>query len=156
MSNFELGSRNAELFPTSYFLIRSSALRLRTYPFAQPLSYRCDGRFEWCGLSDLTPEDMSNGKKSGGNGNNPTKLEQAMEFLEQRLSGGPVLVTQLLEEAGKMCPPISEKTLRRAKNLLGIKKDHSSKDNKGGWGWVWFLPEEDCLDNQNPETGGEI
>jgi len=112
--------------------------------------------FEWCGLSDLVPEDMGKGKKSSSNGNNPTKLEQAMEFLEKSLSDGPVLVTQLLEDAEKMCPPINEKTLRRAKKLLGLKKDHSSKDNNGEWGWVWFLPEEGSQDGQDTETGEEI
>jgi hypothetical protein len=25
---------------------------------AQAISYRCDGSFEWCGLSDLTPGDL--------------------------------------------------------------------------------------------------
>jgi len=46
---------------------------------AQAISYRCDGFFEWSGLSNLVPKDMSKGKKSSNNGNNPRKIRRKDE-----------------------------------------------------------------------------
>jgi putative DNA primase/helicase len=60
-------------------------------------------------------------------------LEQAVDFLTDRLSQGRVLSTKLYAEADSI--GISESTLRRAKKQLGIK----CKKEDGPW--YWKLPE---------------
>ena len=79
-----------------------------------------------------------------------------MEFLEKSLSDGPVLVTQLLEEAEKMCPPINEKTLRRAKKLLGLQKDRKSVGNEGDGKWFWILNQDELQEVQDQEGGDKF
>jgi hypothetical protein len=56
-SEILLGRNPEDLRERVLFLIKCSERE------AQAISYRCDGFFEWCGLSDLTPQDLG---KSGG------------------------------------------------------------------------------------------
>ena len=58
----------------------------------------------------------------------------AEAFLRDILSGGPVPVLKIMEQARKAC--IAERTLRRAKEDLGVK---TSKAGMSG-GWAWELP----------------
>jgi hypothetical protein len=60
----------------------------------------------------------------------------AKKFLDDMLAKGPVLKTEI-EEAAE-ANSISEKTLRRAKEKLGVVayKDRSKADGK----WYWQLP----------------
>jgi hypothetical protein len=58
----------------------------------------------------------------------------AEAFLRDILTGGPVAVPKIMDEAKKAC--IAEKTLRRAKEDLGVK---ASKTGMSG-GWSWELP----------------
>lgn len=58
-------------------------------------------------------------------------LNEATEWLENALAGGPVPQKQLFESGGK--EGFSEKTLRRAKSKLGVKSAKS--EFEGGWAW---------------------
>jgi putative DNA primase/helicase len=60
---------------------------------------------------------------------------EATEFLQDRLTGGPVKYTELTEEA--QANGISESTLKRAKRKLGIK---ARKEKKLDGAWFWELP----------------
>jgi hypothetical protein len=64
--------------------------------------------------------------------------KKAAEFLKARLAQGPVSVTELNAEAAEQ--KISQASLRRAKDRLGIASQFiPAKDGHGGT-WAWFLP----------------
>ena len=63
-----------------------------------------------------------------------SECQQAMDWLREQLSGGPLPAPQVYREAKSVC--IAERTLKRAKGKLGIK---SVKDAFGS-GWSWHLP----------------
>jgi hypothetical protein len=62
-------------------------------------------------------------------------LEEAAEFLREELAEGPVPSKELLKKA--KAEGISEKTLRRAKSLLGVESKMQGRER-----WVWMLPKE--------------
>ena len=108
---------------------------------AEPLTYRCDGRFEWCGLSDLTPQDL--GKTSSGNNKKETVKQEAAEWLEGILMNGPIKKTLLVKLGEEHTPSFSEYALNEAKIILGIKPCFINKN--GGKYWEWGLPEGHVL-----------
>ena len=65
------------------------------------------------------------------------RLEEAMAFLRQHLAAGPQPARKLLKAAN--AAGIAERTLHRAKDLLGVTTERS-----GGYAaygqWVWFPP----------------
>ena len=61
---------------------------------------------------------------------NQSRLDEAIEFLQEALADGPVASNQLRELAEET--GISEPTLKRAKNKLGVK----AEKNEDGWYWV--------------------
>ena len=77
-------------------------------------------------LCNINPDDAVNGIESGTN-----KLDEACEFLNEELSSDFVSVTSIKEHADKL--GISDKTLNRVKNKLGI---GSKKQSDGTWAWV--------------------
>jgi len=103
---------------------------------AQAISYRCDGSFEWCGLSDLSPQDL--GKSTTSRQKTLTR-DQAEQWLVSRLSQGPVMYSIIIEEASQLDDPISERTLRRVKDFLNIKSIRMTQGNNGKGGWYWAL-----------------
>ncbi len=92
-----------------------------------------EGRFFWVGEShveaaDLLKEDTEDKK---------TALDQAVEFLQEVLSSGPMPSNEIQKHA--KAAGISGITLRRAKNQLHI-WSKMQKDEKGKTiGWVWGL-----------------
>jgi len=102
---------------------------------AQAISYRCDGSFEWCGLSDLTPQDL--GKKSSGNSTKANVKQEAAEWLIELLSDGPVMMQKIVEQAEKHDPPFSLPTLKRVKKELEIESIRTSEGNNGDGIWMW-------------------
>ena len=64
------------------------------------------------------------GSGAGGSGNT-SKLEEAKSFLKSRLSLGPVPAQDVLSQA--TAANISENTLRRAANVVGVKKSHAGE-----------------------------
>lgn len=73
-------------------------------------------------------------------------VDEARQFLLYLLSNGPLAFSEI-EEAAKL-EGISEKTLRRAKELAGIE---SRKDGFGG-GWVWAISEDGHTKMAKPNT----
>ena len=79
--------------------------------------------FEWIGEYDVTADDLLSGTAKG------TKKQEAMDFLEKLLADGQMLQTAIMELAVKK--GIAEKTLRNAKEALGI----ISKRVNNQWYW---------------------
>ena len=96
-------------------------------PEAKSLAFRLseENGFEWIGDYDVTADDLLSGSAKG------KKKQMAMEFLENTLADGQMPYTELLELAKQK--GISEKTLRNAKDELGIKAKRANNQ------WYWCL-----------------
>lgn len=96
-------------------------------PEAKAVAFRLseENGFEWVGEYDVTADDLLSGTAKG------TKKQAAMDFLESLLSGGQMSQTEIMELAERKS--IAEKTLRNAKEALGIK---SKRENNQ---WYWSL-----------------
>jgi DNA repair protein RadA/Sms len=93
----------------------------------------------WEELCDVTYEDWQ--KMSLPEKGNTSALNDAQSFLSEILRDGPMLTQEILTQAKEA--GISEDTLRRAKDKLGV----SRRKNAGACGkWEWFLPPEISLD----------
>lgn len=94
-------------------------------PEAKSLAFRLreeDG-FEWIGEYDVTADELLSGTAKG------TKKQAAIEFLENALANGALPQTELTKLAKSQ--GISEKTLRNAKEELGVKSRRISNQ----WRW---------------------
>jgi hypothetical protein len=87
-----------------------------------------DGSFKWTGKSNLRPIDLQQGESTSEERSN---TEEACDYLEQALAGGPRLIREL--EAGTDIP---HRTLLRAFHKLGLKR---TRDGERG-PYVWALP----------------
>ena len=96
-------------------------------PEAKAVAFRLseENVFEWVGKYDVTAGDLLSGTAKG------TKKQAVMDFLESLLSGGQMSQTEIMELAERKS--IAEKTLRNAKEALGIK---SKRENNQ---WYWSL-----------------
>lgn len=113
---------------------------IRNKEIAKSLEYRIVGRghhavVEWVGESTLTADDLANWKAPEGG----PALEEAKRVLFVVLANGKVPAMdakKAAKEAG-----VSESTLRRAREALGVVPQH---DNTFGPGsrWYWELNEE--------------
>jgi hypothetical protein len=85
-------------------------------------------RVEWLGTTDASADDLV------GDGSEGTIIGEAVEFLRDRLSLGPVQKTVLVKEAKDH--GISPASLQRAKVKIG------AKSRKAGFNspWEWWLP----------------
>ena len=97
-----------------------------------------NGSFYWTGESDLTAarilaaEDGQDGKSA---------RDEATDFLRDELSNGPVEWQQI--ERDRKAAGISEITLRRARENLGIKIRREGESGKRGGGRsLWELPDD--------------
>ena len=101
------------------------------------LAYRlaADGpvRVEWLGETALTADALLS---STIGGEERTALAEAEDFLREVLSDGPVEANAVLKDARGA--GISEKTLRRAKERLGVEAIRSGFGSGGRW--CWRLP----------------
>ena len=95
---------------------------------------------EWCGTSELTADELSamQPKKRQHQRNN------AMQWLKDYLHDGPQASLSILAAAESVGIP--ERTLRRAKEVLGIL---ASKDNGQ---WYWRLPQFERWDRYEKDT----
>ena len=108
-------------------------------PTGKAIGYELrDGDFYWTGESDLTAarilaiEDTGEGK---------TAIDEAIEFLRDELSEGPVEAKQIFSDAKSLS--IYERTLNRAKAKLGIISKREGESGKRGIARVkWQLPED--------------
>lgn len=96
-------------------------------PEAKAVAFRLseENGFEWVGEYDVSADDLLSGTVKG------TKKQAAMDFLEGLLSEGQMSQTEIVELAERKS--IAEKTLRNAKEALGIK---SKRENNQ---WYWSL-----------------
>jgi putative DNA primase/helicase len=75
-----------------------------------------------------------------------SRLAEAIEYLRDKLSAGPVPVKEVDEHARAL--GIAPRTLGRARKALRV---HTVKDGFGS-GWVLSLPDEDCQDAPKTAT----
>ena len=96
-------------------------------PEAKAVAFRLseENGFEWVGKYVVTADVLLSGTAKG------TKKQAAMDFLESLLSGGQMSQTEIMELAERR--NIAEKTLRNAKETLGVK---SKRENNQ---WYWSL-----------------
>jgi hypothetical protein len=88
-------------------------------------------RIAWDGAPvTMTADDAM---RSGGNG--AAKLEDAKAFLREFLADGPATADDVQAAADK--DRIKRKTLRRAREELGIRTQKQGFDG----GWIWSMPE---------------
>ena len=95
-------------------------------PEAKSLAFRLseENGFEWIGEYDVTADDLLSGTAKGA------RKQAAIEFLENTLANGPLPQTEINEIATQK--GIAERTLRNAKDELGVK----SKRMKNQWYWT--------------------
>ena len=102
-----------------------------------------DGSFYWTGNSDLTAAKILAVEDSEGK----SAFDEATEFLKEELENGPVEARQVLRDARNVS--IAERTLKRAKDKLGIKTSRRGKKGKRGGGkFIWELPADTHLEGQ--------
>lgn len=96
-------------------------------PEAKAVAFRLGEKngFEWVGEYDVSADDLLSGTVKG------TKKQAAMDFLENLLASGQMSQMEIMELAERKS--IAEKTLRNAKEALGIK---SKRENNQ---WYWSL-----------------
>ena len=92
--------------------------------------------FQWSGTCDVDPDHLTDSEASSAARDEKSKRTEAMDFLRQILSEGPVPVTVCREQAKEL--GISESTLRRAREKLGVVSEQSGF--AGDKNWTWYLP----------------
>lgn len=93
-------------------------------------------RIEWQGGSSLNAGELMRAPLEE---EEKTALEEAMDFLKDELSDGPMAAKQVKLNARR--EGVSERTLNRAKARLKI------RSNKEAYGWTWTMP--GASDNQD-------
>jgi RecA-family ATPase len=104
-------------------------------PKQPSLSFYIDGGFRWGAEVDTDADQLL--QPSQGPAREAQQLDRAKRFLEEVLSDGPRLSSDVKDRAGKA--GIANKTLWRAKEMLGIKASKERGNLSGEW-W-WRLPE---------------
>jgi hypothetical protein len=66
--------------------------------------------------------------------NSATKVDEAVDFLKEQLSGGPVPPEAIIAKAATV--NIGERTLKKAKKKLGVQSRKPAFEA----GWLWNLP----------------
>ena len=96
-------------------------------PEAKAVAFRLseENGFEWVGEYDVSADDLLSGTAKG------TKKQAAVDFLEKFLADGQMPQTEIMELAEKK--GIAEKTLRNAKEELGVKSKRVNNQ------WYWSL-----------------
>lgn len=93
-----------------------------------------DDGFKLTGESSITADAILNQTK---NSPEDTKLENAKSFLKEMLADGKeVLAADLYTEAAKL--DISDRTLQRAKSVVGVSQKRSGYGKFGRW--YWYIP----------------
>lgn len=105
-------------------------------PFGDPQGYELTGEgFRWTGNSTVTAMDILGAEDEKEKG----ALEDACEWLEEFLSGGPKLKSMVDKEAEKK--QIKPTTLRRARIKLKVETYKPMGGSKNSL-WYWKLPDE--------------
>jgi putative DNA primase/helicase len=132
--------------------------KMNIAPIRHGLAYRIEGCLINCEGSEIatsrimyesTPVMISSDQALAALSCNENKSDksEAMKFLKEMLKDGPVAAKDVKKEASEA--GISTKSLRSAREALGIKPEKSGFEG----GWVWKLPKmpskaEDARENQ--------
>lgn len=126
----------------------SLRLRLTTCPGTKFARVTWEGASGHSAVSLLalppTPKDLS-------------AVEEAESFLRELLAGGPVLARDAEDEA--KAGGISARTLRRARERLGVAPRKAGQPGEAGQHWQWALPEGGQPpepDASNPANSGPV
>lgn len=116
-------------------------LKMNLSKMPEAMSYRIDdaggaGVVRWLGYSSHTSKTLLATSRPAGHGE---ALQDAMDFLVDRLREGPIRATKVEEMA--RAEEISKATLRRAKKELGVEAEKVGQPGELGY-WVWTLPPE--------------
>ncbi len=95
-----------------------------------------NGVFEWAGLSDATATEIF--EPDSVRAEKRTKLEEAVEWLQEQLGDGPVVFDTLKKESA--AANIAPSTLRAAGETLHVRKEKQQGVQWGGW--TWSLPKD--------------
>ena len=103
-----------------------------------PTETRGDFDFVWTGVRKESAEEMMTKGKPRQRGGEDAPIERALSFLTEVLSAGYVESTEIFKEAKQQ--GISQKTLYRAKDELGVKATKAGfSDGK----WRWHKPSQE-------------
>jgi hypothetical protein len=107
-------------------------------PVADAVGYALDPAFgfKWTGASNLTAAALTAPEPVDGD---RSALDEAVAFLEEVLADGGRSSKEVL--LGARQAGVTEPTLRRAKEKLGVKAVRLSDGNKGCGTWGWRLPD---------------
>jgi len=98
-------------------------------------------RVDWLGHTDVSAKDLLSTPQDQEHAD---ARSEAAEFLSDVLANGPVPSTDVIE--GAKDAGISEKTLRRAKETMGVVSYREGGVGRRGAGrWVWKLPIADLI-----------
>src|SRR5215204_2270572 len=94
-------------------------------------------RVSWLGESEVSAKDLL---ATSQDQEHADMRSEAVEFLNDVLCEGPVPVSQVKDEAEDA--GISERTLKRAKKLVGVitYRENEAGERRGAGRWMWKLP----------------
>lgn len=94
--------------------------------------------FEWCGTENISADRLLG---PSADPEEKSRLEEAIDFLREHLADGPRPAAEVKDAAKEA--DIAPKTLRRAKEALGVKArfDAVPGGRRGEGTWVWYLPD---------------
>lgn len=130
--------------------------------FGKAIGYEIrEGQFFWTGVSNLTAERILS---ASSNESESSAQSEAESFLHTALAEGPRPSKEVRKDAREA--GISDATLRRAKNAIGVTAQPKGQSGKRGADfWEWSLPENDSVaqgsfseqvnqnrDNEVPQT----
>jgi hypothetical protein len=109
-------------------------------------------RVNWLGQSEVSAKDLL---ATPQDQEHADVRSEAVEFLEEILSDGPVPAAQVKGEAEDAA--ISERTLARAKKTLGVMSYREGETGSRGKGqWLWKLPVVDLVDDDIKDASAPI
>jgi RecA-family ATPase len=105
-------------------------------------------KVNWLGQSEVSAKDLL---ATPQDQEHADARSEAVEFLNEVLADGPVAASQVKEEAEDT--GISERTLARAKKMLGVMSYREGETGSRGKGqWLWKLPFVDLVDDFKDAT----
>jgi len=105
-------------------------------------------RVNWLGSSEVSAKDLL---ATPQDQEHADARSEAVEFLNEVLVDGPVAASQVKEEAEDA--GISERTLARAKKVVGVMSYREGETGERGKGqWLWKLPVVDLVDDIKDAT----
>jgi len=113
-------------------------------------------RISWLGESEVSAKDLL---ATSQDQEHADMRSEAVEFLNDVLCEGPVPVSQVKDEAEDA--GISERTLKRAKKLVGVitYRENEAGERRGAGRWMWKLPvvelEEEVQGGHTGVQGGQ-